>query len=185
MERLKIAAGLLVVLLCTACAQTFFYDGKQFDSPAAAYGYQSRQYGDAIRAIPPLDAPVRSDAAVVLTSRPQIEHYQWQAGANIQPWQVKYLTDLVVFDQENMVRALRKRKIFETLEVIHSDGERPELSGYDAVLYIYWPEPETIGWFFSSADMVHEPVPISTAYPAWSERLLHWLDRIQYLADSR
>lgn len=172
----------LSAIMLSGCVTQATYDGRKFGTPAEALSYQVSKYDEAIRGIEPLNEPILENGAFFAASRTLIDKYNRQQNPNLQQWQYNYFSSIVENDGKKIYESLKRKNIFGNLTFIESDGLKPDISEYDAAVYMYWPELSTIGYFFASPTIQHEPVPISKGYITWGERIERWLINVQALS---
>ena len=169
-------------LFLSGCVTQAHYDGQTFNSIPEAYSYQLSKYSEAIAAIEPLPEPILENGAYVILDRFTIDSFNRQVRPNIQILELDYLFTLAENDYRNVHQALIKKNIFRNLEIIASNGSKPDLLDYDGVIYHYAPNPSTQGYFFMSPYVDDKPIPISRGYDTWVERLENWFEEIEQLA---
>lgn len=184
MTNTRFLSAIILMTILTGCVTQATYDGRTFGSPAEALLYQASKYDEAIRSLEPLNEPILEYGAFFSASRTLIDQYNRQQNPNLQPWQHNFFTDSVETDGRKIYQALVRKNIFQKLEYIPSNGIKPDASKYDAIVYLYWPELSTSGYFFECPAFRHEPIPISKGFSTWNERLERWLLNIKALSQA-
>ena len=87
---------------------------------------------------------------------------------------------------QNIVAVIKQRNIFErvTVEEIPgtSESRHVYLAAGEVVIYIYWPDKNTLGWYYKSDRTKLTPLDYDRGAPDPVDRTRHLLDSIEALA---
>lgn len=189
-RKAALAARLVLVVLaicgCIVQKKLHTVNGQTFSSGQETPGRHALLVEQSLSGIQPT---TRQLAARALVAIPTFEHFKEysinEATGNhtllVSPDWIDYMARTYENVYKGMFRALQRRRIFHEVNLVQcSPSEWAPFSGYDYLIYLYTPSPDSHQWYITKESWVSpQPILIDMGQPEGTERTVSWLDCIE------
>jgi hypothetical protein len=180
MRILKIAAMALIVPVLSGCMK-YTYGGRTFYDRNEAEAAQKADLATIRAAFKPRSTPLAKAGRVVLPAKTLLIDRGTREGASTEARD--YVASSLYTSYRDMAETIRQRNIFDRLDIEESaDGGHVTPKANEAVIYIYWPDNKTSGWYYISKTTKLTPLHLDQGNPDKVGKVKYFYDSIEALA---
>lgn len=172
----------ILALMLSACATPVYRVGdKSFADRKDAEAARKASADTTLAKISPRTTPVAKTGRVIILSKALVAGRVLREGGN--PEGRDYVATAVFAGMQDIAEAIRKRNIFERLDVEEtSDGGQVTPKPGEVAIYFYKPDRNAGGWNYVSESTKRTPLHFDETNPDHAGRFMYFLDRIEALA---
>lgn len=189
--------AVLAVMLAVASATTFearadvwTFAGTRYPDRASAEAARVAQFKSIVDTIPARDKPVAGTVRLVIPGRDLsgniLRDRYGQVYDRFSAGQKEYIREMSYAEMQLVVDMVRKRNIFERVQVVELPGdartEHVNPAGDEIAIYYYAPDKTSRSWYYRSAKVKLTPLHTDTGNPDVNARYRYFVDSIEALA---
>jgi hypothetical protein len=177
----------LVAMLVAGCGPriTYRYAGQAYRSQDQALAAARRSHASMVEQIVPATNRVGGTLDVYIPDRNAILDRGIRKTGEPRQEILDYIAESGLLSYQSIYDALVKRNSFDRVALHYSNGEHISPKGGERALYVYQPNVDGIGWFYSSASVPRERVHFDTTKPDRAQRIQYLIDSVEALAKIR
>lgn len=180
MRYLNIAAVVVMIPVLSGCMK-YTYDGRTFYDRNEAEAAQKANLATLDAAFKPRNTPLAKAGRVVLPTKTLVIDRGTKEGAKDEARD--YVATIYYNDYRNTAEIIRMRNIFERLDIEESsEGGHVTPKANEAVIYMYWPDNKTVGWYYISKTTKMTPLNFDRGNPDRVGKVKYFIDSIEALA---
>lgn len=182
MRLFQITALTLLALTLSACTQQLYrVNGKTYTDRKEAEAADQASRAAILAGITPRSSPVAALGRIVMPSKALIAGRLLGEGGSVEA--KDFVATAVYAGMRDLTEAIRKRNIFERLEVEEtSDGDAVKPKPGEVVIYYFKPDKTTGGWNYISTSTKRTPLHFDEANPDKVAKVMYLIDHIEGLA---
>ena len=174
----------LTAVLVSACGPriTYRYAGQAYRSQDQALAAARKSHADMVGQIVPARNRVGGTLDVYVPDRNAIMDRGIRKTGEPRQEILDYITESSMLSYQSIYDALVKRNSFDRVVLHYSNGEHISPKRGERAVYVYQPNVDGIGWFYSSDAVQRERVHFDTTKPDRAQRIQYWIDGVEALA---
>lgn len=181
MRILKIFAVVLIIPVLSGCMKKYTFEGRTFSDRKEVEAAHKASLDTLNAAFKPRSTPLAKVGRVVLPTKTLTTDRGTREGA---PTESRDFTATFIYnDMHNVAEIIRLRNIFERLDIEESaDGGHVTPKANEAVIYVYWPDNKTNGWYYISKTTKMTPLNFDRGNPDKVGKVKYFIDSVEALA---
>jgi hypothetical protein len=182
----KIIGVLTISLFLSACMPTWTYDNQKYVSSGDAIQAAREDIRMKVNTVSPIDQPIANSILVYTPSLNWARNGVLISGAASEE-QIRYVSTVLYYGYYSMAEGLKKRAIFNKLNIMEFSQRDPLTSrNYDYLLWLRLDGPDSAQWMISKANDTSSPTPLYTSpISDGGDRLSAFVNSIEsYVRDS-
>lgn len=174
----------LVAMLVSACGPriTYRYAGQAFRSQDQALGAARKSHAAMVEQIEPATTRVGGTLSLYIPDREAIMERGIRKTGEPRQEILDYVAETGMLANQSLYDALVKRNSFDNVVLHYSSGQHVAAKPGERVVYLYQPNVDGTGWFFSSDAVPRERIHFDMTKPDRAQRIQYWIDSIEALA---
>lgn len=182
MRALRLVA--LIAVLVAGCGPriTYRHDGQPYRDRDRALAAVRLSHANMVAGIAPAQNRVGGTLNMYVPSKSAVLEHGIRKSGEPRYEILEYVAETAVLGNQSLYDALIKRNSFDRVVLQDSDGQHITPQAGERVVYLYMPNAQSIGWFFSSNTVKRERVQFDMTKPSRAERVQYWIDSVEALA---
>jgi S1-C subfamily serine protease len=177
---------LLVGLTLAGCAPTYFFAGKQYNSPNEAKYAARSIFSRMLSSVEKATDPIGGRATIYLPSRSFIEQHSIVGNKTAaMNDQVSYIVSVTSMDHSSFYKAIRKSQLFDEINSSHFDNFSPSPNQRDD--WTIWVDISNhkVNWFIKNATTGKQlRVPFDPGLSGSNGFFVDWLSKLRSAASN-
>ena len=159
---------------------TYRYDGQTFKTPGEALAHQDRVLSAGVQGLKPAQARIGSTLKIYFPNQDVIRAKT--ITGNPSAGGSDYLVSATVADVRKVKEAFERRKAFDSVELVFSQGEHRKAEPGVHVLYFYAESPQILGWYYIGTVVPKSPVAFDRGTADKTEKYRLFTESVESLA---